>query len=119
MIPTMRAGVRPNGASGKPVTPVRIVVTRKVAVQAGSGLPASRPYSTIKPDAIPIRLRMTWICRNVSVGIPQVISAPYGCRVHLGRRAARSKVPALQSRSVDDRPYMADGNRPLPETRDG
>src|SRR5215468_5834348 len=55
--------------------PVRIVVTRNTAVHAPSGLSVNRPYNTRRPDAIPMRLRMTWICRNVSVGIPQVMTA--------------------------------------------
>src|SRR5215469_18718242 len=71
-IPTARGGSKPNGGSGKPVTLVRIVVTRNTAVQPPNGCPVTRPYIISRPAARPIRLSVTWICRNRSVGIPQV-----------------------------------------------
>src|SRR5262249_23647685 len=73
MMPTARGGSKPNGGSGKPVTLVRTVVARNRPVHPRSSLPASNPYRATRPDAMPTRLRMTWICKNVLVGIPQVI----------------------------------------------
>src|ERR1700724_3980067 len=76
MMPTMRGGSRPNGGSGNAVTLVRTVVARKSAVQPDSSLPPTRATRTISPDAMPIRLTTTWILRNTSVGMPQVILCP-------------------------------------------
>jgi hypothetical protein len=44
------------------VTLVKMVVTRNMAVHALSDRPVKRPYKTMKPDTIPIRLNATWIC---------------------------------------------------------
>jgi hypothetical protein len=72
---TARGGSKPNGGNGRPVTLVRIVVVRNKAVQPPYALPVTKPYSTMRPDAIPIKLKRTWIWRNKSVGIPKVIAA--------------------------------------------
>src|SRR2546430_8461120 len=45
---------------------VRIVVARNSTVQRPNGRPLSRPYTTMTPDTIPIRLMMTWITSNAS-----------------------------------------------------
>jgi hypothetical protein len=49
---------------GNPVTLVKIVVARNAAVQPGNAIPLNRPYKTMRPDRIPIKLRATWISRN-------------------------------------------------------
>src|ERR1700733_4895191 len=50
----------------KPVTLVRIVVTRNSAVQPGAGREPSSPNKTTRPETIPTRLMMT--CKMVNVG---------------------------------------------------
>src|SRR5271154_4049043 len=73
-VPIARGGSKPNGARGNPVTLVRIVVARNIAVQPRDAVPLNRPYITKSPVTMPIRLNATWISRNRSVGIPQVMT---------------------------------------------
>ena len=57
-----------------PVTLVRTVVARKIAVQLSSFLPPSIPSRTTSPVTIPIRLMMTCSVVNVDSDIPKIMT---------------------------------------------
>jgi hypothetical protein len=63
-----------NGVIGKkrnPVTLVKTVVKRKIAVHPSKRFPAISPNVTMKPERIPMRLIAT--CTSVKVDIPEII----------------------------------------------
>jgi len=64
MIPITMPGVIPPNGNMKPVTLVSTVVSRKSAVQAGSGFPSIIPITTMKPVTIATRLMTT--CNGVN-----------------------------------------------------
>ena len=82
-MPTAWAGVKPWNGKPNPVKLVATVVVRNVAVQPSSRLRASRPYITISPERMPIKLSAT--CTNVKIAknmgsLQQELLTGYGFR---------------------------------------
>jgi hypothetical protein len=58
-----------------PVTLVSTVLVRKVAVQPSSRFAVKNPYTTIRPEAIPIKLMAT--CTNVNIASPRLMVSSF------------------------------------------
>src|ERR1041385_709390 len=71
--PRMMPGVTCSKGNPKPVTLVRTVVARKSAVMPSSRLPPNIPNNTTKPEAMPIRLMITWIKVYLARDMPKTI----------------------------------------------
>src|SRR5579864_5438732 len=77
--PTTWDARRPRNGKRNPVTLVNTVLVRKVAVQPSSRFAVKNPYTTIRPEAIPIKLIAT--CTKVNIVSPRLMVSSFECSI--------------------------------------
>src|SRR5215471_5786639 len=101
-MPMMCDGSSCSNGNMKPVTLVRIVNNRKIAVSPGILPPPSMPNMTIMPEAIAIRLIRTWTKVKVDTLSPTIMTNKSPCQNRTNATIRPAELPPLANRSTSN-----------------